>query len=193
MAITLALFAAVLIVWQQQRQAQQQQLDREALALTQQLLTHASFSAAAALKRDDDELLQWVVESLVKNPKILSASLFDYQGHQLGFAQRLFPEAHAPEPAIIERSLERHRVLTTPVLYQDEPLGYLRIRVNQRLYFYPLRQMQKDHFRQLGLLLLLSGLVGWLLGRTLSVKRAGYSYRMRRARQIKQARSRQRG
>ncbi len=187
-AITLGLLVAILLIWQQQRQVQRQELDRQALALTEQLLTQASFSAGVALQQDNDPLLQWVVQSLVADPRVLSASLFNYEGQQLAFAQRLFPDDQAPESTVIERALAHHRVLTTPVIVQEEPLGYLRVRVNQSRLFNGLRQLQRHHQQQQGLLLLLSGLVGWLLGRTLSAKRAGYSYRLRRARQFHRAR-----
>ncbi|GAA4875803.1 AhpA/YtjB family protein [Ferrimonas pelagia] len=184
-AIALTLLITVQLLWQQQRLHRQALLATHAMELADNLMEHAAHSAAMALKLDDDAMMQWVVTRLNDDPRVLSASIFNYQGHRLAFAQSLFPDADLPEQAELELALRQFSPLTTPITHGQEAYGYLRMRINHSLFFLEQRHLQQTQQRETGLLLLLSGLIGFILARALSFKRASYSHQQRLAKRQK--------
>ncbi|WP_298441341.1 AhpA/YtjB family protein [uncultured Ferrimonas sp.] len=183
--LALTLLITILLLWQQQRTQVEQLLERQGQRVTDQLLKQASHSAATALKSDDDELLQWLVQNLVSEPEVVSATVFNYQGHKLASAQSLFPEAQLPEQERIEQALQHFAPYTIAVAQQQQAYGYLRLRINSTLLQKEGRLLHRQQQQQLGLLLLSSGLIGFLLARAFSFKRARISWLRLRAKQIK--------
>ncbi|QIZ75943.1 AhpA/YtjB family protein [Ferrimonas lipolytica] len=181
----LTIMATILVLWQQQRTQVTQLLDEQGKRVTDQLLDVASVSAATALKADDDELLQWVVTNLSSKPEVVSATVFNYQGHKVATAQSLFPIDELPETQVLEDALQHFTPYTISVVQQQQSYGYLRLRVNTNLLNKKGRRLHQQQQRQLGLLLLSSGLIGFILARAFSFKRARISWLKMRAKQIK--------
>ncbi|ADN77054.1 Virulence factor, hemolysin regulator [Ferrimonas balearica DSM 9799] len=186
----LVLMAAILQLWLSSERQSQALLARQTDQLADSLVQQAAHAAATALKLDDAEQLNWLINSLVDDPRVVSATVFSHQGQRLAFSQSLFPEAQLPDEETLQAALARFAPLTATVRQEDEVLGYLRIRINRALFFRDNRTLHQQQHDQQQLMLLLAGLVGALLARSLSFKRASYSYRQAQRRNLVKARRR---
>ncbi|MBY5921893.1 AhpA/YtjB family protein [Ferrimonas balearica] len=174
--IALILIVAILQIWVSSERQTHNLLARQTDQLADSLVRQAAHAAATALKVDEPEQLSWLVESLVADPRVISATVFSHEGQRLAFSQSLFPEAQLPDEETLQSALNRFAPLTATVRQEDEVLGYLRIRINRSLFFRDNRTLHQEHHNQQQLMLLLAGLVGVLLARALSFKRASYAY-----------------
>ncbi|WP_028116374.1 hypothetical protein [Ferrimonas senticii] len=166
-----ALVALVVLVWQQQRLQVQGLLHQQGQRSVDQLLAQASVSAATAMKADDLELLQWLVENLISQPEVISATVFSYQGEALASAQKLFPKQHLPSDETLQQALDHFTPHTIAVRQQQQAYGYLRLRVNTTLLQQQGRRLHHELSQQLIWLLAVSGFSGFVLARAFSFKR----------------------
>ncbi|MBY5992722.1 AhpA/YtjB family protein [Ferrimonas balearica] len=179
MGLALTLLVGILQLWLSSERQARLLLDRQTDLLADSMVRQAAHAAAPALKLDEPEQLNWLVHSLVADPRIVSATVFSREGHRLASEQSLFPTEQLPEAEVVDRALQRFAPLTAAVRQDSEVLGYLRIRINRSLFFRDNKVMLERHHHQQQLMLLLAGLIGTLLARALSFKRARFSYEQR--------------
>ena len=165
------LLSAILLMWQHQVTQRSQLLYSKADEQAEQIVQYAAIAAAPALAEEKDEQLQWLVDSLVADSRILSATLFSADGQKLFQAQSLFPESQLPEEQVLEAALERFDPFVADVILEEQSLGYLRIRANTHLFFIEQRRLERTLIRQQPLMMLMAGLVGALLTLALSTRR----------------------
>ncbi|WP_176819212.1 AhpA/YtjB family protein [Ferrimonas sediminum] len=170
--LAVTLLVVTLNLWRHHQLQGQQLLNLQAGELATQLVQYAAIGAAPALAKEGDEQLDWLVQQLIKDPRILSASIFSDEGQRLAQAQSLFPESQLPEAKQLEAALKRYTPFVATIEQPEGTLGFIRIRVNTQLFFLDNRRQDREQQRQQPLMLLMAGLVGFLLAKSLSAKRA---------------------
>ncbi|WP_051252793.1 AhpA/YtjB family protein [Ferrimonas kyonanensis] len=173
--LAVTLMVVTLNLWRHHQHQGQQLLNQQAGELATQLVQYAAIGAAPALAKEDDQQLDWLVQQLIKDPRVLSASIFSDEGQRLAQAQSLFPESQLPEAEQLEAALKRYTPFVATIEQPTGTLGFIRIRVNTQLFFLDNRRLDRDQQRQQPLMLLMAGLVGYLLAKSLSAKRAAMS------------------
>ncbi|WP_417347983.1 AhpA/YtjB family protein [Ferrimonas sp.] len=179
-----ALLCAILLMWQHQVTQRSELLYSKADGQAEQIVQFAAIAAAPALAEEKDDQLQWLVDSLVQDSRILSATLFSADGQRLFQAQSLFPLSQLPEESVLEAALDRFDPFVAEVILDEQSLGYLRIRTNTHLFFIEQRRLERTLIRQQPLMMLMAGLVGALLTLVLSTRRLDIN---RRRKQLKAA------
>ncbi|MFI3245320.1 MAG: AhpA/YtjB family protein [Ferrimonas sp.] len=119
--------------WQRQQHQVIALLDSQQNSSIERLLQQSAHSAAAALRSDDTEALQWVVDHLSTQPEVISATVFNYHGAKMADAQSLFGPSQLPQAAQLEQALNHFTPYTIMVQQQGESLGYLRLRINAQV------------------------------------------------------------
>ncbi|TKB49263.1 hypothetical protein FCL40_07955 [Ferrimonas sediminicola] len=179
------LLATLLLMWQQQAQQRSDLLYEKADGQAEQIVRFAAIAAAPALAQQREEQLQWLVEALVQDSRILSATLFGADGQKLLQAQSLFPLSQLPEEPVLEAALERFDPFVAEVTLGDHSLGYIRIRANTHLFFIEQRRLERQLIRQQPLLMLMAGMVGALLTLALSTRQLDIARRRARLKAAK--------
>ncbi|MBY6186278.1 YtjB family periplasmic protein [Marinobacter hydrocarbonoclasticus] len=188
--LALILVVAILQLWLSSERQTHNLLARQTDQLADSLVRQGAHAAATALKLDDPEQLNWLVNSLVADPRVISATVFSHEGQRLAFSQSLFPENQLPDDETLHHALGRFAPLTASVTQGEEVLGYLRIRINRSLFFRDNKLLHQQQHDEQQLMLLLAGLVGALLARAFSFKRASYAYQQAQRRNRVRARRR---
>lgn len=183
------LLSAILLMWQHQVTQRSELLYSKADTQAEQIVQFAAIAAAPSLAGERDDQLQWLVDSLVEDSRILSATLFSADGQKLFHAQSLFPLSQLPEEPVLEAALERFDPFVAEVMLEEESLGYLRIRANTHLFFIEQRRLERSLIRQQPLMMLMAGLVGALLALALSTRRLDINRRREQLKASKMAES----
>ncbi|SHH71796.1 AhpA/YtjB family protein [Ferrimonas marina] len=184
--LALLLMATLAWQWQQMQQQRLQLQQNQQQQLAEHYLQYASHGAAMALALDDLDALQWGLDQWLQDPTIIAISVFSYQGERLAHGQNLFPPHALPDETTLSQALARFPPLTVPIQDDQKAYGYLRLRLNRSLMMRDLRRQDSQSQLDGQRMLLLFGLLGALLARGLSFKRARYSS-LRHAEQKKRA------
>ncbi|BDY03872.1 AhpA/YtjB family protein [Ferrimonas sp. YFM] len=186
---SVGLLSAILLMWQHQVTQRSQLLYDKADEQAEQIVQFAAIAAAPALAEEKDDQLQWLVDSLVADSRILSATLFSADGQKLFQAQSLFPESQLPEEQVLDAALDRFDPFVADVILEEQSLGYLRIRANTHLFFIEQRRLERTLIRQQPLMMLMAGLGGALLTLALSTRRLDIHRRREQLKAAKMAES----
>lgn len=149
------------LLWHSQQQSEQmraQQEDSMASILKQQL----ALAATMGLKLNDQQQLQWLAQTLNESPLINGVWIHRSDGTLMA------------ESTI---TTDQPTLILAEEIRQDVLLGYLRLRLNKDVFVQPIVEIQQQQLEWQRWSLLLAGLIGILLARALSQKRAKYQLR----------------
>lgn len=167
-------------LWQTSLLQGQLLLKSQTQKMARLLVQQTAYGAAPALQLQNDEQLQWLASALVEDPKVISAAIFSDQGIRLAFAQSLKNEALAPNAEEMEQLLSKYPPYVEPVIQDDKNLGYVEVRLDTKLFFNEIKEAHNLNMEQQQIMLLVAGLIGMLLSRALSFKRADFDRRRTR-------------
>ncbi|WP_435274416.1 hypothetical protein ACMAZF_14065 [Psychrobium sp. nBUS_13] len=161
-SLALVLIAALAsLLWHSQEQSKEMRAQQEesmAAILKQQL----ALAATMGLKLNDQQQLQWLAQTLSESPLINGVWIHRSDG-------TLMAESTV--------QTQQPTLMLAAEIRQDKLLGYLRLRLNQDVFVQPIVEIQKQQQEWQRWSLLLAGLIGILLARALSQKRAKYQLR----------------
>ncbi|MDP2561807.1 AhpA/YtjB family protein [Psychrobium sp. 1_MG-2023] len=165
--LSLALLLVILLgvlLWhsnQQSKEMRQQQQQAIASTLKQQL----ALAATMGLKLNEQQQLQWLAQTLTESPLINGIWIHQANGTLM---------AESLENGIGDESKS---VILAAEIRQDELLGYLRLSLDKDEFVQPIIAIQDEQLKWQRWSLGLAVLIGFLLARALSQKRANYLLR----------------
>jgi uncharacterized membrane protein affecting hemolysin expression len=161
-SLALVLVAALTtLLWhseQQSAQMRQQQEASMASILKQQL----ALAATMGLKLNDQQQLQWLAQTLSESPLINGVWIHRSDGSLM---------------AEFTIATDQPTIMLAAEIRQETLLGYLRLRLNQDVFVQPIVEIQQQQLKWQRWSLLLAGIIGILLARAFSQKRAKYQLR----------------
>ncbi len=179
-AIALTLAVGLIQLWETSLLQGQQLLKSQTQKMARLLVQQTAYGAAPALQLQNDEQLQWLASALVADPKVMSASIFSEDGQRLSFAQSVTVEELEPDSDELNKLLERYPPYVEPVTQDDKNLGFIEVRLEPRLFFNEIKEAHQINMEQQQMMLIIAGLIGMLLSRSLSFKRADFDRRKTR-------------
>ncbi|GIU13166.1 hypothetical protein TUM4445_07000 [Shewanella sp. MBTL60-112-B2] len=144
------------------------------------LVQQTAYGAAPALQLENDEQLQWLAQALVLDPKVMSASIFSEDGVRLSFAQSVIDEELEPDSEELTNILDQYPPYVEAVSQDGNNLGYVEVRLEPKYFFNEIKEAHHINMEQQQMMLLIAGLIGMLLSRALSFKRADFDRRKAR-------------
>lgn len=180
-AIALSLMVGLVQLWQTSLLQGQLLLKSQTQKMARLLVQQTAYSAAPALQLQNDQQLQWLASALVEDPKVISAAIFSDQGIRLAFAQSITKEVADPNAEEMDLLLSKYPPYVEPVIQEGKNLGYVEVRLDTKLFFNEIKEAHNLNMEQQQIMLLVAGLIGMLLSRALSFKRADFDRRRTRA------------
>ncbi|MGI2258022.1 YtjB family periplasmic protein [Shewanella sp. GXUN23E] len=187
LAIAVALIIALVQLWKTSLVQGQELLESQTEKMARLMVQQTAYSAAPALQLQNDEQLQWLTEALVEDPKVMAATIFSAEGQRLSFAQSLSEQELEPGSEELTELLAPYPPYVEAVYQGDTNLGYVEVYLAPQLFFNEIKTAHQMNMEQQQLMLLIAGLIGFLLCRTFSYKRADFDRRKARANRIKQS------
>lgn len=176
-AIALTLMVGLVQLWQTSLLQGQLLLKSQTQKMARLLVQQTAYGAAPALQLQNDEQLQWLASALVEDPKVMSAAIFSDQGIRLSFAQSITKDVLDPDSEEMVQLLSKYPPYVEPVLQEGKNLGYVEVRLDTKLFFNEIKEAHSLNMEQQQIMLLVAGLIGMLLSRSLSFKRADFDRR----------------
>lgn len=176
-AIALTLMVGLVQLWQTSLLQGQLLLKSQTQKMARLLVQQTAYGAAPALQLQNDEQLQWLASALVEDPKVMSAAIFSDQGIRLSFAQSITKDVLDPDSEEMVQLLSKYPPYVEPVLQEGKNLGYVEARLDTKLFFNEIKEAHSLNMEQQQIMLLVAGLIGMLLSRSLSFKRADFDRR----------------
>ncbi|WP_434086801.1 AhpA/YtjB family protein [Shewanella rhizosphaerae] len=164
-------------LWETSLLQGQQLLKSQTQKMARLLVQQTAYGAAPALQLQNDEQLQWLTSALVLDPKVMSATIFSEKGQRLAFAQSVTDEQLEPESAELKALLAPYPPYVEAVLQDDKNLGYIEVRLVPQRFFNEIKEAHQLNMEQQQMMLIIAGLIGMLLSRALSFKRADFERR----------------
>jgi membrane protein len=160
LAILLLLFLGGLL-WFSSQQSQQLRQQQEQ-AITQLLKQQLALAATMGLKLNEQQQLQWLAQSLNESPLLNGVWIHRADG-------TLMAESTEAAPT--------DSILLVSEIRQDKLLGYLKLSLNKHELIEPIAAIQDQQLKWHQWSLVLAGVIGFLLARASSQKRARYQLR----------------
>ncbi|WP_258406511.1 YtjB family periplasmic protein [Shewanella spartinae] len=176
-AVAVALMVGLFQLWETSLLQGQQLLKSQTQKMARLLVQQTAYGAAPALQLQNDEQLQWLTSALVLDPKVMSATIFSEKGQRLAFAQSVTDEQLEPESAELKALLAPYPPYVEAVLQDDKNLGYIEVRLVPQRFFNEIKEAHQLNMEQQQMMLIIAGLIGMLLSRALSFKRADFERR----------------
>ncbi|MCG9697321.1 AhpA/YtjB family protein [Shewanella sp. Isolate11] len=176
-AIALALMAGLYQLWETSLLQGQQLLKSQTQKMARLLVQQTAYGAAPALQLENDEQLQWLTSALVLDPKVMSATIYSDQGQRLSFSQSVTDDDLEADSQELKDLLAPYPPYVEAVIQDDKNLGYIEVRLEPKLFFNEIKEAHQVNMDQQQMMLLIAGLIGLLLSRALSFKRADFDRR----------------
>jgi len=149
------------LLWHSDKQSemirQQQQSAIEGI-LKQQL----ALAAAMGLKLNEQQQLQWLAQSLSQSPLLNGVWIHRSDGTLM---------AESTQPT------EGDSIILAAEIRQQQLLGYLRLSLDKKVFVQPIIEIQQQQVKWQRWSILIAGVIGFLLARAFSQKRANYQLR----------------
>ena len=181
-SVAVALMVGLFQLWETSLLQGQQLLKSQTQKMARLLVQQTAYGAAPALQLQNDEQLQWLTSALVLDPKVMSATIFSEKGQRLAFAQSVTDEPFEPESEELRALLAPYPPYVEAVLQDDKNLGYIEVRLVPQRFFNEIKEAHQLNMEQQQMMLIIAGLIGMLLSRALSFKRADFERRKTKSR-----------
>lgn len=155
------------LLWHSEQQSErmrEQQQEAIASILKQQL----ALAATMGLKLNDQQQLQWLAQSLNQSPLLNGVWIHRSDGTLM--AESTF-EGEA------QQSPDSDSLILASEIRQQALLGYLRLSLDKEAFIEPIIDIQQQQLKWYRWSILLAGIIGFLLARAFSQKRANYQLR----------------
>ncbi|WP_037439214.1 AhpA/YtjB family protein [Shewanella mangrovi] len=179
-ALAITLIIGLVQLWQTSLLQGQQLLKTQTEKMARLMVQQTAYGAAPALQLQNDEQLQWLTSALVEDPKVMAATIYNAEGMRLSFAQDVNDDDIAPDAPELETLLAPYPPYVEAIIQQGENLGFIEVRLNPRLFFDEIKAAHQQNMQQQQMMLLVAGVIGMLLSRALSFKRAAADRRRTR-------------
>nr|WP_256260876.1 AhpA/YtjB family protein [Shewanella sp. NIFS-20-20] len=186
--VALLLIFALIHLWQTSLLQGQLLLKTQSEKMARLLVQQAAQGAAPALQLQNDEQLQWLATALVQDPKVLAVSIYSSEGHRLAYAQNINDKLEVDAALLVDIS-KQYPAYVEPVYQDGIHLGYVEAYLVKGSMLKQIKQAHTINMEQQEIMLLVAGLIGFLLSRALSFKRADYDrrrHKINKHRQTKQ-------
>ncbi|MCL1044612.1 hypothetical protein L2737_04595 [Shewanella electrodiphila] len=170
-------------LWKSSLNNGQQLLNSQTQIMARLLAQQAANGAAPAMFLQNDEQLQWLANALIDDPKVMSVNIYDAQGVRLAFAQSVSEDNFDADDKELKQLLSPYPPLIENVLQGENNLGYIEVRLNLRIFFDEIKTLYQENMKLQQTMLIVAGIIGLLLSRALSFKRADFDRRKTRAKQ----------
>lgn len=161
-ALAMMLVAGLgVLLWQSNEQSQQMRQQQET-AIAGILKQQLALAATMGLKLNEQQQLQWLAQTLTKSPLINGIWI------------------HRADGTLMAESAENNdgeSVILAVEIRQEKLLGYLRLRLNKDVFVQPIIEIQQQQLESQRWSLLIAAIIGILLTRSFSQKRARYQLR----------------
>ncbi len=175
--IAVALIAGLHHLWGTSLLQGQQLLKSQTQKMVRLLVKQTAYGAGPALQLQNDEQLQWITSALVRDPKVMSAIIYNETGKRLSFAQSITDKTLDIESPELQSLLNAYPPYVEAILQDDQNLGYIEIRLDPELFLNEIKAAHKFNMEQQQTMLLIAGLIGFLISQALSFKRADFDRR----------------
>ncbi|MCE9679111.1 hypothetical protein LZP69_07955 [Shewanella sp. AS1] len=175
--IALALMIGLYHLWETSLLQGQQLLKSQTQKMARLLVQQTAYGATPALQLQNDEQLQWLTNALVLDPKVMSATIYSEQGQRLSFAQSVTQDDLDADSDELKSLLSPYPPYVEAVLQDGKNLGYIEVRLAPELFFDEIKEAHELNMEQQQIMLLIAGLIGMLISRALSFKRADFDRR----------------
>ncbi|NMH66560.1 AhpA/YtjB family protein [Shewanella salipaludis] len=182
-AIALTLMVGLIQLWQTSLLQGQELLKSQTQKMARLLVQQTAYGAAPALQLQNDEQLQWLTSALVEDPKVMAATIYSEAGLRLSFAQSLTTEELEPDSPAMADLLAPYPPYVEPVVQGGKNLGYVEVRLDPKRFFDEIKEAHLHNMQQQQIMLIVAGVIGLLLARALSFKRAEFDRRRHRLKQ----------
>ncbi|MCC4832215.1 hypothetical protein LMH66_06180 [Shewanella sp. 10N.7] len=170
-------------LWKSSLNNGQQLLNSQTQIMARLLAQQAANGAAPAMFLQNDEQLQWLANALIDDPKVMSVNIYDAQGVRLAFTQSVSEDDLDADDKELKQLLSPYPPLIENVLQGENNLGYIEVRLNLRIFFDEIKTLYQENMKLQQTMLIVAGIIGLLLSRALSFKRADFDRRKTRAKQ----------
>ena len=170
-------------LWKSSLNNGQQLLNSQTQIMARLLAQQAANGAAPAMYLQNDEQLQWLANALIDDPKVMSVNIYDAQGVRLAFAQSVSEDELDADDQELKQLLSPYPPMIENVLQGENNLGYIEVRLNLRIFFDEIKTLYQENMKLQQTMLIVAGIIGLLLSRALSFKRADFDRRKTRAKQ----------
>ncbi|NKF49724.1 hypothetical protein G3R49_03925 [Shewanella sp. WXL01] len=177
----IALIFGLVNLWQTSLKNGQELIQSQTEIMARLLAKQVATGAAPAMYLQNDEQLQWLANSLTQDPKVVSIHIYSSQGLRLAFSQSLTYEEYAANSDEMKRLLQSYPPLIENVIQNGNNLGYVEIRLNLKHFFEEIKVLHEKSMELQQMMLVVAGVIGLMLSRALSFKRADFMRRRTRA------------
>ena len=160
LAILLLLLLAGLL-WQSGQQSLQIR-EQQQQAIAQLLKQQLALAATMGLKLNEQQQLQWLAQTLTESPLLNGVWIHRADGTLMAESTEIAPD---------------DSILLVSEIRQDKLLGYLKLSLNKNEFIEPIVSIQQQQLKWHQWSLILAGIIGFLLARAFSKKRARYQLR----------------
>ncbi|MGZ9897628.1 AhpA/YtjB family protein [Shewanella gaetbuli] len=183
--IAIGLVTGLVHLWQTNLKNGQKLLSSQTQLMARTLAQQAANGAAPAMFLQNDEQLQWLTSTLVTDPKVISVNIYNSQGVRLAFDQSVTEKSMAPDSEEMRQLLAQYPPLIENVMQDENNLGYVEVRLNLSEFFNEITYLHQQNMELLKWMLMVAALIGFLLSRSLSFKRADFDRRKTRTKRLK--------
>jgi len=149
------------LLWHSDKQSEMIRLQQQA-AVESILKQQLALAAAMGLKLDEQQQLQWLAQSLNQSPLLNGVWIHRSDG-------TLMAES--------TKETNGDSIILAAEVRQEQLLGYLRLSLNKQVFVQPIIEIQQQQVKWQRWSILLAGIIGFLLARAFSQKRANYQLR----------------
>lgn len=174
-SIATLLTIALLQLWYTSLQQGKELLKSQTEKMARLVVQQTAYAAAPALQLKNSKQLTWLVNTLVQDPKVKSATIFNADGERLYFSQSITEEQLAPESEQLKKQLQPFPPYVEPITQNGIDLGFIEVRLDPKLFFDEIKEAHNSNMKQQQLMLVIAGIIGMLLSRALSFKRAWFA------------------
>jgi membrane protein len=186
-ALAITLIVGLVQLWQTSLLQGQLLLKSQTEKMARLLVQQTAYGAAPALQLQNDEQLQWLTTALVEDPKVMAATIYSEAGQRLSFAQDITEEQVDPDSDELENLLAPYPPYVESVVQDGKNLGFIEVRLDPKLFFNEIKAAHEQNMKQQQIMLLVAGVIGMLLSRALSFKRADFDRRRTRVKRRRKA------
>ncbi|MFQ6370121.1 YtjB family periplasmic protein [Shewanella sp. YIC-542] len=186
-ALAVTLIVALVQLWQTSLLQGQLLLKSQTEMMARLLVQQTAYGAAPALRLQNDEQLQWLTTALVEDPKVMAATIYNDEGQRMSFDQDVTDEAINADDEALQALLAPYPPYVESVIQEGKNLGFIEVRLNPQLFLNEIKAAHEQNMQQQQIMLLMAGIIGMLLSRALSLKRARFVHRRTRIKRQRKA------
>lgn len=178
--LAVGLIFGLVHLWQSSLINGNQLLNSQTKVMARLLAQQAANAAAPAMYLKNDQQLKWLANTLVTDPKVMSVNIYDSDGVRLAFDQSVSPDTLDADSEALQTLLKPYPPLIENVTQGKSNLGYVEVRLNLNIFFDEIKLLHEENMKLQQIMLIVAGIIGLLLSKAMSFKRAEFDRRTAR-------------